>query len=108
MAGVAEDNPLTHYCLVRADLSPGLQAANLIHAAGESGPVPEHTHAVALHCRDEAHLREVWARLQGAGVKHTAILECDGEHAGELMALGCAPAPRKEVRKLLSSLPLVR
>lgn len=93
---------------MRRDLSFGLQAANLIHAAGESGPVPDHTHAVALTCSDEAALRATWRKLEAAGVKLTAILECDGDHAGELMAIGCSPVPKKEIRRLLSSLPLLK
>lgn len=70
--------------------------------------MPEHTHAVALTCPDEASLRATWAKLEGAGVKLTPILECDGDHAGQLMAIGCAPVPKNEIRRLLSSLPLLK
>ncbi len=92
---------------MRADLKPGIRAANFIHAAGESGPVPEHTHAVALTCPDEASLRQLWEKLKANGVRHRAILECDGENAGQLMAIGVTPAPRKELKRFFSALSLV-
>lgn len=63
---------------------------------------------MALTCPDEAALRKVWERIKLAGIKHTPILECDGEHAGQLMAIGCAPAPRNSLKKYFSSLPLLR
>lgn len=96
--------------IVRRDLSLGLIGANICHAAYESGDgsIIEHLHAVTLTCPDEAALRKLWERLKAAGVRHRAILECDGEHAGQLMAIGCAPAPRKELERLLSSLPLLK
>ena len=99
-----------HYAVVRRDLSPGLQAANLIHAAGESSPgdLPSTTYAVALTCPDEAALLELGVRLSASGVRHRAIIESDGEHAGRLMAIGLVPGPRKELKRLLSSLPLLK
>lgn len=95
---------------MRRDLSIGLIGANLIHAAGESvtSTLPEHVHAVALTCPDEAALRAVWAKLKANKVGHRAIVECDGPHAGQLMAIGCHPAKKKEIHKLLSSLPLLK
>lgn len=70
--------------------------------------MPDHTHAVALTCPDEVALRVLWERIKLAGVKHIPILECDGEHAGQLMAIGCAPGFRKDLRKYFSSLPLLK
>lgn len=96
--------------IVRRDLSIGLIGANITHAAGESvtSRLPEHVHAVVLTCPDEAGLRAVWAKLKANGVGHRAIIECDGPHAGQLMAIGCHPAKKKEIRKHLSSLPLLK
>lgn len=70
--------------------------------------MPEHTHAVALTCPDEASLRSLWEKLKANGVRHRAILECDGEHAGQLMAIGVCPAPRRELKRFFSALPLVK
>ena len=39
---------------------------------------------------------------------HKAIRENDAPYAGELMAIGLVPGPRSEVRKHVSSLPLLR
>ncbi len=101
---------LTHYCIVRRDLPLGLIGANIQHAAYESGDgsIIEHLHAVTLTCTDEDALRKLWERLKAAGVRHCAIVECDGEHAGQLMAIGCAPGERRIFEKLLSSLPLLK
>ena len=87
-----------------------MQAANLIHAAGESSPggLPSTTSAVALTCPDEASLRELGRRLSASGVRHRAILESEGLHAGQLMAIGVEPAGKEALRKHLSSLPLLR
>lgn len=70
--------------------------------------MPEHTHAVALTCAAEPELRTLLERLEAAGVRHTPIFECDGPHAGQLMAIGCSPAPRKELKRLFSDLPLLK
>lgn len=96
--------------VVRRDLPLGVQAANLVHAAGESSPgnLPNNTYAVALSCPDELSLRKLAERLAANGVRHCAIIESEGPHAQQLMAVGLAPCPREEVRRFLSSLPLVK
>jgi hypothetical protein len=101
---------LTHYCIVRRDISPGLQAANLIHAAGESSPgnLPKGTFAVAITIADERELRLLADRLEAAGIALTRIVESDGAHAGQLMAIGLTPCDRDKVRRYLSSYPLLR
>lgn len=95
---------------MRRDLSFGLQAANLVHAAGESSPgnLPHGTYAVALTARDEFELRALAERLVEAGVAHALIVESDAEHAGQLMAIGIAPAQRDGLRRFTSSFPLLR
>ncbi len=78
----------------------------MIHAAGESvlSRVPSGTIAVALVCRDEAHLLEIAAQLEAAGLAHVVIRECNGE----AMSIGLQPTTdRAAVRRVLSSLPLV-
>lgn len=98
---------VAHYVIVRADLPHGAQIAQAIHAAGESTParVKPGTIAVALHARDEAHLKEVAAALERAGIASHRVLECDGE----LMAIGVEPSTdRASIRRVLSQLPLAR
>jgi malonyl CoA-acyl carrier protein transacylase len=100
---------LTHYVIVRSDLSVGLMVANTVHAAGESAGVPPGTYAVALATADQAHLEDVKAKLSKLGIPFSEIIESEGPHAGELMALGVKPLEdRSTIRKAVSSLPLVR
>lgn len=81
-----------------------------MHAAGESSPgnLPEGTYAVVLGVPNEDALRSVAARVRGAGLACTEIVESDEPHAGQLMAVGLVPVPRSQGRKILSSLPLYR
>ncbi len=98
---------ITHYCIVRADLPFGLQAANLIHAANESTPrrMLPGTIAVALNARNADHLAELADQLACAGIAFHIVEECDGER----MAIGIEPTTdRDKVRKVLSRLPCVR
>lgn len=96
--------------VVRADLPHGIQAAQIIHAAGESSPghLPDGTFAVALAARDELHLALVAERLRARGIAFVAIHESDAPYAGALMALGLAPGRKEQLRRHLSSLPLLR
>jgi hypothetical protein len=95
---------------VRADLPRGIQAANIVHAAGESSPggLPSGTHAVVLTVPDELTLQRVAAKLAAANVAFVRIEEPDAPWDGALMALGLVPARKEDVRRLLSSLPLLR
>ena len=92
---------------MRSDIPIGQQVAQVVHAAGESSdprPCPGSI-AVALHARDEDHLLEIAAALDRAGIRHCHVVEDDGR----LMAIGVNPTrDRAAVRKVLSSLPLVR
>ena len=101
---------IAHYCITRADISTGLQAAMLIHAAGESSPgnLEPHTYAIALVCDDEDDLEALSFRLFMEGIKHKRIIESDAPYTGQLMALGIPPGPRSMLNKHLSSLRLVR
>lgn len=78
-----------------------------MHAAGESAiPRPEPgCIAVALHAESEDHLLDLSAKLDAAEVKHACVIVDDGQ----LMAIGVHPTTdRDKVRKVLSSLPLVK
>lgn len=96
--------------MVRSDLSRGLQAAQCVHAAGESSPgnIPHGTHAVVLTVPTEDALWAVAARLRLAGVSFVEVVEDVPPHAGELMALGLVPARKREVGRFVSSLPLLK
>jgi hypothetical protein len=101
---------LHHYVVVRKDLPLGTLAAQVVHAAGESAPgnLPEGTYAVVLAARDEAHLRAIADQLDAAAVPLVRIVESDAPHQGALMAVGLRPCQKGDVRRHLSSLPLLR
>jgi len=86
--------------------------AQMLHAAGRSASkdVPHKigTYAIALHAKDEAHLREIGWTLFKHGVKITLIHEPDAPWNGSLMAIGCPPMARENIKPLLSKLPLVK
>lgn len=96
--------------IVRTDISVGLLAAQIVHAAGESSPgnLPEDTHAIVLGVPDEPALAAVAARLAKAGVRHVAIREPDAPWSGAMMAIGVVPARKEVLRRHLSSLPLLK
>jgi hypothetical protein len=110
MEKVARHDPITHYCITRADIPHGLQAAQLIHAAGESSPgnLPPHTYAIALVAKNEADLNDISFQLFKAGIKHKRIVESDEPWNNQLMAIGIPPMPRSKLKKLLSKYPLLR
>lgn len=107
---IANTQYLTHYCVVRSDIPFGAQAAQLIHAAGQSvtESVSEGTYAIALHVASEEALRSLSVRLTTASIAHTLIIESDAPYSGQAMALGIKPADRKLLKPFLSSYPLVR
>ena len=106
----AGPEPPYHYVIVRADLSRGLQAAMLVHAAGESSPggLPSNTHAVVLAAASEEALASVATRLKRAEISFVEIREPDAPFFGALMALGVMPGRKEVLRRHLSSLPLLR
>lgn len=105
-----DQDPVCHYCIVRRDLPFGTQAAQLIHAAGESSPgnLPSSTFAVALTCRDENELHQLAIRLDRAGIDFHLVREPDVPYNNQLMAIGIRPILKSKVRKLLSNLPLLK
>jgi hypothetical protein len=95
-----------HYCIVRADLPRGVLAAQLIHAAGESGPAEPGTYAVALAASNERQLANIELRLQFEGTPHRSIREPDPPWCGALMAIGVPPLSTRPAA--LKSLPLLK
>lgn len=103
-------NPVTHYVCVRADLPRGVQAAQIVHAAGESVDrrVEEGTFAVVLTVPDERALVKLADELRRADVAFTAIFEPDPPHDNAMMAIGLAPARKESLKRHLSALPLLK
>ncbi len=62
---------------------------------------------MVLAAPSEAELVKIELRLLAHGLSPVAIRENDGPYAGQLMALGLAPMPKRAGR-VLSSLPLLR
>jgi hypothetical protein len=91
--------------IVRPDLPPGLLAAQIVHAVGESveTPHPSGAHAIVLQA-DEAALIALEQRLLAVAVPHHAVREDDGM----LTAIGIKPGRRSALRRHFSSLPLLR
>ena len=98
-------DPVTHYVIVRDDLSRGVLAAQVTHAAGESSPgnLSSGTYAVVLSAKSAEELLEIRQRLKAANVSHVLI-----EEEGEPMAIGVQPDLRNNLRRYFSSLPLLR
>lgn len=107
--GTSPDH-LTHYVVVRADLPRGVQAAMLVHAAGESSPggLPEGTFAVVLAARDELHIALIAERLESKGIRLTRVVEPDPPWNGALMAIGCEPGRKDAIGRWLSDVPLLK
>lgn len=101
---------LCHYVVVRTNLPPGVLAAQLVHAAGESSPgdLKDGTFAIVLGVPNEDALCLLAARLDGAGVAHVCVREPDAPYRGALMAIGVRTGPRSMLRRHFSSLPLFR
>lgn len=96
--------------MVRSDLPRGVQAAQIVHAAGESvdRPVDEGTHAVVLTVPSESGMARLADELRRVGVTFTSIFEPDPPYFGALMALGLAPRRKEILRRHLSRLPLLK
>lgn len=87
-----------------------MQAAQLVHAAGESSPgnLPSGTYAIVLAVPTQKELEQLEQRLVVKGVPFRAIREPDAPWNGALMAIGVEPMPRAQVRKHLSGLSLLK
>lgn len=96
--------------MVRRDLPFGPMVAQVAHAAGSgSDRHPEGTYVVVLGVDSEGALLDVCARLSAAGVRHTQVVESEGDLAGQCTAIGLELVrDRAPARRVLSSLPLLR
>ncbi len=65
----------------------------------------EKLNAVALGVPGEARLVELGRTLTAAGISHVSITETEGAFAGQVMAIGCCPAPKAKLKKFFSSIP---
>jgi peptidyl-tRNA hydrolase len=112
-------SPFYHYIVVRSDLTVGQQAAQLVHAAGESAAnrdVPDGTHAIVLHVKDERHLLHIAEQLHWAELDYKLIIEPDLPlledrplEDGQGTAIGIPPTQdRKKIASVLGRLPLLR
>lgn len=95
--------------IVRGDLPHGLQAAQAVHATGESCTKPHvlGTYAVVLTVANEAEIRALSRRLGMAGVVHALVIENDAPYQGQAMAIGIRPEPRSTLKRYLRGLRLL-
>lgn len=82
----------------------------LVHAAGESSPgnLPHDTHAIVLAVADESALVALGSRLTVAGIAFVEVREPDPPWSNALMAIGLLPGRKEDLRRYLSSLPLLK
>lgn len=89
-----------------------MRDAQMMHATAHSARLAssygDDINAGALWVRDEEALRALAAVLARDGVPHHAVTETDGELAGQLTAIGIAPAPKSQLRRYLSSIPRIK
>lgn len=81
--------------------------AQLVHAAGETGPVEPGTHAVVLSAKNEDHLLKIEQQLTNYNIKHHSVREPDSPWNGALMAIGLFPSDRKSVKPVTKKLKLL-
>jgi hypothetical protein len=95
---------------VRADLSVGVAAAQLVHAAGHSvvRALPSGVRAVVVVVDDEPALRRVAARLSDAGLSHHVVHEPAPPFDGAATAIGVVPidGADRRLRWAIARLPL--
>ena len=86
----------------------GTLTAQLVHAAGETGPSEPGTHAVVLSATDERHLLRIERQLIKQNIKHHSIREPDSPWNGEIMAIGLYPtSDRVSVKPVTKRLRLL-
>jgi hypothetical protein len=87
-----------------------LQAAQIVHAAGESSPgnLDPGTFAVVLSAANERALMGIAERLERERVAFVPVFEPDAPHNGALMALGLRPARKEALKRHVSQLPLLK
>lgn len=91
-------------------MPPQVVAAQLVHAAGETGPTIPGTHAVVLGVENEEELYFLQKQLEETDIPHHTICEPDEPYFGSLMAIGLYPIERNRIspagRSILRKLSL--
>jgi len=87
-----------------------VQAAQIVHAAGESSPgnLPPGTYAVVLAVDNERALARAADVIRQRGVNFTVLFEPDVPFDGAMMAIGLAPGRKEALRRHVSSFPLLK
>jgi hypothetical protein len=86
----------------------GTLTAQLVHAAGETGPSEPGTHAVVLSAKNKNHLLKIERQLIKNNIKHHSIREPDAPWNGEIMAIGLYPtSDRASVKPITRRLRLL-
>lgn len=101
---------LVHYIIVREDLTLGVLAAMVTHAAGESGALYQDEYdgrfkgatAVVLAANNESHLERIDEYLYSTKVRRVCITESSEPYKGQLMAIGVVPGSRDILGPLMS------
>ena len=83
-------------------------SAQVVHAAGESGPASPGTYAIVLAVPDEEQLQQWGTALANNGPPFITISENGGPYKGQLMAIGVRPDRRSKLKRYFSSLPLLK
>jgi hypothetical protein len=81
-----------------------------VHASGESstGDIESGTYAVVLTVPNERDLVQLADELRRKSVSFVAIFEPDSPMDGAMTAIGLKPGRKGDLRRHLSSLPLLR
>lgn len=95
---------------MRADLPRGIQAAQIVHAAGESSPgnLSPGTYAVVLAVANERLLVQAADVLRRKGIDFVMVFEPDPPYEGAPMAIGVRPGRKEALRRHLSAFPLLK
>lgn len=84
--------------------------AQLAHAAARSaaGLHAENTHVVVLAAKDETELLCLEAALTASPYQFVSVREPDAPWDSQLMAIGLAPLPRKQLGRMLRRYPTLK
>jgi hypothetical protein len=98
--------------IVRSDVPTGVQAAMIVHAAGDSAQLPG-AHRAAPPCiavalaADPDELAALVRALLAEDLPHVLVREPDEPWRDALMAIGVVPMPRARAKRLLAHLRTV-
>lgn len=109
---IEERQPLeiVHYIVVRRDLPVGVLAAQITHAAGESGALYADWiggAAVVLGVDSERELEKLRKYLREERIQHVVVREQSEPYNGQLMAIGLVPGDRSVLSPHMRELQLL-